>query len=108
MTEAVQQNDDDNSPPTWADMREHGCIVVDREHEKVAVYNGADGHVVLMLGPNEHGAEFMPVHCSDVPALIAKLVEALPQAIEDDRQAQARWEAAERQYEAHVAGKTES
>lgn len=108
MTEAVQQNDDDNRPPTWAEMREHGCMVVDQPDEMLAVYLGKDGHVVLMVGPNEHAAEYMPVHCSSVPALIEKLTEALPQAAEDDRQAQARWEAAERQYEAHVAGKTEA
>ena len=103
MTEAVKQNDDDRSPPTWADMREHGGMVVDKESDKLAVYVGGDGHVVVMFGPSEHAAEFVPVHCSDVPALIKRLTDALPQAVEDDRQAQALWEAAESQYEAHVA-----
>lgn len=103
MTEAVQQNDEDNSPPTWADLRAQGCMVVDEEYDKLAVYVGGDGHVVIAAGQAELEAEYTAVHCTNVPSLLAKLAEALPQAVEDDRQAQALWEAAESQYEAHVA-----
>lgn len=103
MTEAVQQNDDDSSPPTWADLREQGSILVDEAYAKLAVYVGGDGHVVVAASQSELEVEYIAVHCNSVPALIKALAEALPQAVEEDRQAQARWEAAEREYEAHAA-----
>lgn len=104
MTEAVQQNDEDNSPPTWAEMRENGSILVDEAYDKLAVYVGGEGHVVIAASQSELESEYMAVHCTNVPALIKALSEALPQAVEEDRQTQALWEAAEREYEAHVAG----
>ncbi len=102
MTEAVQQNED-SSPPAWAELREQGSILVDEAYDKLAVYVGGDGHVVVAAGQSELEAEYMAVHCSNVPALIKALAEALPQAVEEDRKTQALWAAAEREYEAHVA-----
>ncbi|MGC3984807.1 MAG: hypothetical protein QM777_08815 [Pseudorhodoferax sp.] len=104
MTEAVQHIEDEDRPPTWAEMRESGGMVVDDEDVKLAVYVGGHGHVVVMVGPSDHAAEYMPVHHAAVRSLIEALEKAIPEAVEEERQTELRWEAAEREYQAHVAG----
>lgn len=91
-------------PPTWDEMREEGGMVVDLAEDKFAAYVGGDGHIVLMSqGFDDAVPHFRPIHCDDVRAFIAKLEALIPQAEQEKREAEARWEAAEREHATSTA-----
>lgn len=96
--------DEDDAPPTWDDMREDGAMVIDNPHDKLAVYVGGAGHVVIMSqGLAEDAPHFHTVHCADVSKLIDALRDAMPDAQEQERLFDEQCEQAERDYAAWLA-----
>lgn len=71
----------EDAPPTWDEMRSAGLMVTDSRFDKLAVYLGGNGHLVIMSqGIGENSPHFHSVHCSNVEALVAALQAELPNA----------------------------
>lgn len=75
--------------PTWDQMREGGCMVIDDSLQQLAVYPGGGGCVVLM---EEHCSQlhFIVIDHGLVPALITALTKAEVEAVEIDAQVTAQ------------------
>lgn len=81
--------DADEAAPTWQEMREHGCMLIDDEHQKLAVYAGDLGACVLVSQEFESGIHFIPLHVD----LINQLIQALQKVRGEATQIAAEWDA---------------
>lgn len=82
MIPDIQQDPSpDDGPPTWDDMRAAELMITDARFDKLAVYLGGEGHLVIMSqGVGDDSPHFNSVHCSNVEALVAALEAELPNA----------------------------
>ena len=88
--------DADEAAPTWEEMREDGRMLIDDEHQKLAVYPGSVGSVVLMSQEFQTGIHYIALE----PDEVSKLIEALGRSYIEANEISADLEA---KYEAHVA-----
>ena len=107
MTENNQPVDNETTEidtPSWDEMRAEGLMVQDGEYDKLGVYVGGDGHLVVMSqdAPGDD-PQFLLIHCSKVDALVAKLRNLKPEAEEEQAHMEALYEQAGREYDAAVA-----
>lgn len=73
---------EDVTGPTWDEMRGHGCMVIDDAMQKLAVYAGACGAVVLMEQHIDSPVHHTVIDHGMVPALITALTKAEVEAVE--------------------------
>ncbi|WP_162588335.1 hypothetical protein [Variovorax sp. RA8] len=83
--------------PTWDELREGGCMVVDGKFQQLAVYPGDGGHVVIASADAvSDGPHFIVIERDDMPKFIAALTKTQGEAAE-------RWAAIEQEIEAITA-----
>ncbi|MGV3679791.1 MAG: hypothetical protein ACO1PM_08705 [Acidovorax sp.] len=102
MPDIAQQSDspiyaDDEAPPSWQDLRDDGALIIDTEHQKIAVYAGEMGDVVLASQElDDPVPRFNVLDRAVIPDLIAKLTAAQTEAATIAAQWDAKYEAFEK------------
>ena len=98
-----EQQASDDTPPTWDDMRTARLMVVDDAYEKLAVYAGADGHIVIMSQQDgDDEPSYTSIHCRSLDALEAAIRFVRPEAEKENERFEARLDAIEIEYQRHV------
>ncbi|MDR6538849.1 hypothetical protein [Variovorax soli] len=86
------------SAPSWDELREVGCVLIDDSLQQLAVYPGGGGNVVLMEQNCDSPVQFVVIDKDAVPALISALNKAQAEAAE-------AWAEVEKEIEAITAAK---
>ncbi|PNG53199.1 MULTISPECIES: hypothetical protein [unclassified Variovorax] len=86
----------EDTAPSWEDMRQGGCMLIDDSLQKLAVYAGGGGSVVLMEEDCDSDLRFVVIEHDKVPALVAALTKAQAEAAEI-------WAEVEKEIEAYEA-----
>ena len=72
----------EDTAPSWDELREGGCLLIDDSLQKLAIYAGGGGCVVLMEQNFDSPVHHTVIDHDKVPALIAALTKAQGEAAE--------------------------
>jgi len=76
----------DAPPPSWDDLRDAGCMLIDHEYQKVAIYASEAGAVVFVSASlGDEQATYQPLEPDDVPKLIDALINVSREARATER-----------------------
>lgn len=88
---------DDEAPPSWQDLRDGGAMLIDTEHQKLAVYPGDLGTVVL--ASQEEGdpvPRFIVLEHDFIPEVVARFTKVQAEAAAIAAEWDAKYEAIEK------------
>jgi len=97
---AVLYTPSEDDAPTFDELREDGCMLIDDSTQRLAVYPGGGGNVILMEESFDSSVRHIVIDEAVVPSLIAALTKARTEAAE-------AWAEAEREIELHEAAEAE-
>lgn len=86
MPDIAQQIDssiyaDEEAPPSWQDLRDDGAVLIDTEDQKLAIYPGGMGAVVMASQERDDPVpRFIVLEQDSIPQLIAALTKAQAEA----------------------------
>lgn len=87
---------DDEAPPSWQDLRDDGAMLIDDSNQKLAVYPGNLGAVVLASQEhNDPVPRFIVLDHGLIPELVAKLTKVQAEAAATSADWEAKYDAVE-------------
>lgn len=86
----------EDTAPNWDQLREGGCMLIDNSLQKLAVYPGGGGNVILMEEDFDSEVRHIVIDQTVVPALIAALTKAQAETAEAWAEVEKEIEAATR------------
>ncbi|WP_143694606.1 hypothetical protein [Variovorax sp. JS1663] len=89
----------EDTAPTFDELREGGCMLIDDSLQKLAVYPGGGGNVVLMEQNFDSEVHHIVIDQDKVPALITALTKAQAEAAE-------AWAEVEKEIEQYAAAES--